>query len=110
MTDHTHDHFEIVEDWHLRMRVAHDAGDTHALKRVLDDAVSSRCRGCLGDLILMLLGGLPRLDYVDRSYAYERLCELHFPNIDQDATKALFKELHVTDELDLFGMEEGFPD
>jgi hypothetical protein len=109
MSDHN-DHFEIVEDLHLRLRATHDAGDRFALRKALHDAVFGRCPGCLGDLLLMLLGGLPRLDFVDRSYLFDRLCDLHPANIDAVAVKELFAQLNVADELDLFGMEEGFPD
>jgi hypothetical protein len=113
MSDH-HDHFEIVEDLHLRLRATHDAGDRFALRKALHDAVFGRCPGCLGDLLLMLLGGLPRLDFVDRSYLFDRLCHLHPANIDEDAVAELFTALSVDNEVEAFspGIDDprSFPD
>jgi hypothetical protein len=69
-----------------------------------------RCPGCLGEILVGLLQGLPRLNWVDRSYVFERLADLNPPDIDPAATKELFTLLSVSNELEIFGMEEGFPD
>jgi hypothetical protein len=108
MTDHNHDHAERVESLTLRLRLAHDAGDRNALTEALGAAV--RCPGCVGDLVLILLDMSGRLDFVDRILLNDRLCDLHPPDeIDAAGVAALFEELSVSDELELFGLD-GLPD
>jgi hypothetical protein len=109
MTDHNHDHAERVESLILRLRLAHDVHDRHALAKALGAAVFG-CPGCAGDVILMLLDGAPRLDFIDRAMATDRLCDLHPAAIDPAGVAELFQQLSVADELELFGTTEGFPD
>jgi hypothetical protein len=99
MTDHNH--ADRVESLHLRLRVAHDAGDKHALTKALGDTVFG-CVVCAGDVLLTLLGLLRPLDSIDRSYMNDRLCELHPAEIDQAGIAALFAALSVDNEVEAF--------